>query len=150
MIQQDASDMEVILNILAAGPDYVEKRMTDVRLSRGSGSPAVVRLIDLLSTAKEASSADGGKPVRDQHVVSHVLSGQFCEVVNPKDGLQLRRWNLTYMTNDLKTKIPVTSGEPPLDRQGTGLSPNPPRPHCLATGAGLGASSQAEAVFCSP
>jgi hypothetical protein len=107
MIQQDASDMEVILNILAAGPDYVEKRMTDVRLSRGSGSPAVVRLIDLLSTATEASSADGGKPVRDQHVVSQVLSGQFCEVVNPKDGLQLRRWNLAYMTNDLKSPAAV-------------------------------------------
>ncbi|MDA8262258.1 MAG: hypothetical protein M0Z47_05435 [Actinomycetota bacterium] len=79
-----------LLQILGAGPDYVQQRLAGIHEALGADSPGMAGLAELVVKTRAAGS-DTLPPVPRQHVISETILRRFTEVVDPRAGRQLRR-----------------------------------------------------------
>ncbi len=84
-----------LLSILGTGPDYFSQRIPDIDAALGNLSPGIGGLRELVQRLEDASSTSRPK-VPKQHVITQRLLEEFTEIVDPKAGLQLVRFNLKY------------------------------------------------------
>jgi hypothetical protein len=82
-----------LLQILGAGPDYVQQHLAGIHAALGADSPGRGGIADLVAKTR-AVSTDTLPPVHKQHVISEVILRRFTEL-DPRAGWQLARYDVT-------------------------------------------------------
>lgn len=82
-----------LLQILGAGPDYVQQHLMGIHAAMGADSPGMAALTELVSKTRAAGSASAPTVPR-QHVISEAILRHFTELVDPRAGKQLTSYDL--------------------------------------------------------
>lgn len=109
-----------LLQILGAGPDYVQQYLAGIDSAMGADSPGMTGLADLVSKTRAAGSASAPTVPR-QHVTSEAILRRFTDLVDPRAGKQLTSCDLVtgrtrrigaggvgYVTNFVKVDSAAT------------------------------------------
>ena len=90
-----------LLQILGAGPDYVQQHLAGIHDALGADSPGIPGLAELVAKTR-AASTDSLPPVAKQHVIAEVILRRFTELLDPRAGRQLMRCDTVTGSSRLK------------------------------------------------